>query len=157
VYDPGEASTPADIAYVTSVPTPPEARQLRVASYEYQQARFTFVRFSAPVDVCQKYATTVMPKMILKSLNWDQKHNDLMTIYVGEKVLHGLNWFDLPYATAFWTQHSGKLVFREPTDEEILESPEIVGADQNTELKGYSRTAVRVDVLRGVFYYLQVN
>ncbi|MGD0461012.1 MAG: hypothetical protein ABSB74_00850 [Tepidisphaeraceae bacterium] len=156
VNDPAGASTRADVTYYTSVPPPPEAHDIRVAAFEYVQARLTFVRFLAPVDICVKYAAAVMPNTTLKPVNWDQEYRDLGAIYAGANKLHDLRWFDLPYANSYWTIQSGQPVFRQPSPQNP-EAPEIVGADANTEQKGYLTTSVRVDVSRGVFYFLQEN
>jgi hypothetical protein len=156
IDNPAASTTPADVTHYTSVPPPPEAREIRVEAFEYGQARLTFVRFSAPVDVCRKYAAAVMPNTTLTLLSWDQRYNDLGAIFAGSNQLHDLRWFDLPYAKSFWTLQSGQPVFQHASGN-IPEAPEIVGADANTAQKGYLTTSVRVDVSRGVFYFLQEN
>jgi hypothetical protein len=166
-YDPGGPSTPADVAYYTSVQAPTEIRDIHVAAFDYGQARLVFVRFSAPADVCMKYAALVMPNTALKPLSWDQRYSDVMALYLGTcQINHDMRWFDLPYAQGFWSIQSGQPVFRNPSaqsttpvspDKEIPQSPDIVGADANTQLQGYLTTSVRVDVSRGVFYFLREN
>jgi hypothetical protein len=156
-YDPGTGSTRDDVTRLTRVPPPPEAADFRVASYDYGQARLVFVRFSAPVDACRKYAAAVMPKATLNPLTRDQKYDDLATIYGGSEQLHDLRWFDLPHAQGNWTAASGDPAFSQPSNDNIPETPEMIGADERTETQGYLQTSVRVDVARGVFYLLRVN
>jgi hypothetical protein len=156
-HDLAEATTPADVAYYTSVPPPPEARELRVAAFEAGQARSTFVRFKAPAEVCRAYAAKVMPNMPLSALTEDQTYNDLMAIYMASQWLHDLRWFDLPYATSGWTLQSGQAVFQKPAIEKMLRANGVIGADMDTEKTGYSSSSVRVDIANGVFYFFQVN
>jgi hypothetical protein len=157
VYDPTAVAKPSDVTYYTSVPPPPEARDFRVAAFNYGQARLTFVRFSAPADICRKYAAMVMPNAILKSLTQDQKYSDLMAIYAGTNELPDIHWFDLPYGHIFWTMQAGKWMFQKPAIENIPDAPDVVGADENTERQGYLTSSVRVDASRGVFYFLREN
>jgi hypothetical protein len=157
VHDPGDASSPADVARCTSVPPPPEARELRVAAFQYGQARLTFVRFSAPKEVCLKYAAAVIPSVPLTAISSEQQYDDVGAIDAGFRELHDLRWFDLPYANSFWTTQGTTVAFRRPSLEQIPSAPNIVAADANTQTSGYLTTGVRVDLLRGVFYFLQEN
>jgi hypothetical protein len=157
VYDPAEASTPPDVTHYTSVPPPSEARDIRVAAFSYQQAGFTFVRFTAPVDVCMKYAAAIMPNNALKPLTPDQGLQDLGTIHGASFRFHDLRWFDLPYDVGYWSTQAGQLVFRYPPTQEILKTSFIVGADADTSQNGYLDSSVRVDLSRGVFYFFQKN
>jgi hypothetical protein len=84
-------------------------------------------------------------------------YNDLGAVHSGAMQITDLRWFDLPYAKGFWNTESGKPVFQKPSGREIPTSSGIVGTEADTHLRGYLRTAVRVDVARGVFYFLQVN
>jgi hypothetical protein len=156
VYNPAGASTGADVARFTSVPPPPEARDFRVASFRYGQAGLNFVRFSAPAEVCRKYAATVMPNAAFTPVSRNQKYDDLMALYMAANWLGDLRWFDLPYARNIWTLQRGLTGATMPQID-IPEAPDIVGADANTEKKGYLTTSVRIDLSRGVFYFLQVN
>jgi hypothetical protein len=157
-YEPGSASTAADVAALTSVAPPPEAREFRVASFEHMQARLVFVRFSAPVDVCRKYATAVLPNSTLKTLDWNQRNYDLGTVATGSYRLHDLSWFDLPYLHDLWASQAGKKVLPSPaTVANIPEAPDMLGADANTSSQGYLSTTIRIDAARGVFYFMRAN
>jgi hypothetical protein len=158
-YEPGEASNAADVAELTSVPPPPEARDLRVASFEHMQARLVFVRFSAPVDVCRRYAAAVLPNSTLKTLDWNQRNDDLGTVATGSYRLQDLSWFDLPYLHDLWTTSpAGKRVLPSPsTVTKIPEAADMLGADADTSAQGYLSTTVRVDAGRGVFYFMRAN
>jgi len=155
-YDPAGASTSADVTYYTSVPPPPEATNFRVAAYRFQNLRLVFVRFSAPPDVCRKYAQAVMPNTALASLNYDQKSLDLGAISMASNCLHDMRWFDLPYAQANWILQSGQSAFRKSSDWTIADYPNIVGADADTPPL-YATTSVRVDISHGLFYFLRQN
>jgi len=157
-HEPGAASTAADVAALTSVPPPPEARDFRVATFEHMQFRLVFVRFSAPVDVCRRYAAAVLPNSTLKPLDWNQRNEDLGTVFAGSYRLHDLSWFDLPYLHDLWTSEAGKPVLPSPsTVASIPEAPDMLGADSNTASEGYLSTTIRVDAARGVFYFMRAN
>jgi hypothetical protein len=156
-HDPGAATTPADVQYYTSVPPPPEARDLRIAAFEYGQARFSFVRFRAPADVCRAYAAKVLPNTTLAALTDDQTYNDLMALYLGSYQLNDLRWFDLPYAKSFWSTQAGQPVFQKPEIDRLPKTPNVSGVDANTEKTGYLTSSIRIDEANGVFYFFQVN
>jgi len=157
--DPGTASSAADVAELTSVTPPPQASGFRVASFDHGQARLVFVRFDAPADVCEKYAAAVLPpNSKLKPLDWQDKYDDLSTLYSGTLQFHDLSWFDLPYLQSFWTSQGGKKVLRDPRGtDRIPEAPDVVGAEADTHLQGYASTKVRIDTSRGVFYFMRSN
>jgi hypothetical protein len=157
-HEPGGPSTAADVAELTSVPPPPEARDFRVASFEHGQARLVFVRFSAPVDVCKRYAAAVLPSAALKTLTWDDKHFDLGTVAAGSHQLRDLSWFDLPYLHDLWTTQAGKPVLPWPSpNRNFPETPDMLGADAMTESEGYLSTTIRIDAARGIFYFMRSN
>jgi hypothetical protein len=156
-HDPGAATTSADVEDYTSVPPPPEARELRVAAFEYGQARFSFVRFKAPAEVCRAYAGKVLPNTTLAALTDDQTYNDLMTLYLASYQLNDLRWFDLPYAKSLWTTHTGQPIFEKPDIGRLPKTPNVSGVDADTESTGYSTTSIRIDEANGVFYFFQVN
>jgi hypothetical protein len=169
VYNPGDETTRADVTHYTSVPPPPEAKDFRVASFQEGTGVINLIRFTAPVDVCRKYAAAVVPNAALGSLSWDQRYMDVGTLYSASLRIHDLRWFDLPYAQGFWTVQSGEPVFRNPSaqanppktpDADPPQASEIMGAeasDEQAHQKGFESVSVRVDMKRGVFYLLQVN
>jgi len=154
VYDPAGASTRGDVTHYTSVPPPPEARDIRVAAYSEGQATANFVRFSAPADNCRKYAVQVAHKQ-LESLDPGEMYFDLGMFRFDSHVFKDLRWFDLPYAQKFWSVQNGALVFQEviPIDD-LHCPPDFIGADVPSDVL---HVAVRVDASRGVFYYYGVH
>ena len=157
-HDPGRATTAADVAELTSLPPPPEARDFRVATFEHGQARLIFVRFSAPSDICQRYAAALLPNAKLKQLTWDDRYFDFATVSSGSHRFADLSWFDLPYLQGRWTSEAGKPVLPSPSAaDRFPESDDVLGANANTSAEGYSSTEVRVDAARGVFYFMRSN
>jgi len=157
VYDPGAASTAADVVNCIGIAPPAEARDLRVATFEFGQARNVFVRFTAPVEVCEKFATAIMPVGELKPVGEHEQYNDSIAIYMGSRALSDLRWFDLPYANVFWSGGPGKPVMEKPEYDMLTKSPQIIGADGDGLTPAYMSSSVRVDTARGVFYVLMVN
>lgn len=151
----GSWSTRGDVTECTSVPPPPEASDIRVAMFSHGQARNTFVRFRAPVDVCLKYATLVAHNMELKPLDGDQVLSDLDNL-CGYCNLSGrdLCWFDLPYAQSYWIDTEGGVRFHRPDYQNLPAAKNIVGADPHADS---DVPFIRVDVSRGIFYFYTIN
>jgi hypothetical protein len=118
--------------------------------------RLVFVRFSAPANVCRQYAETVLPNTVLKPLDFDQKNLDLGELFSASSVFHDMRWFDLPYAKNRWIIQSAQPIFPSPSGD-IADYPEMVGADSDIGIPVYAVTSVRVDQLRGVFYFMRSN
>jgi len=157
VNDLGAATTREDVTEFTGIAPPAEATDLCVASIDHGQARVMFVRFTAPVDVCEKYALAMIPGATLQPLTWNQKYSDSGVVRIGSLTLNDLRWFDLPYLRSYWKIVMGKPFFDHQSAQEFPKSPDMVGADTNNELKGYLVSGVRVDRARGVFYFIQAN
>jgi hypothetical protein len=156
-YDSGIGATASDVASYTSVPPSPQAKEMQVASYDYGQYRLVFVRFTAPAEICRSYAQALAPGQTLGPLSWNQKYSDLMSINAGSHRFTDLRWFDLPYATQCWSVAGGKNVFTPPPGDLPNARTNVIGCEVDSKREGYLVTSVRVDVDRGVFYYLRVN
>jgi hypothetical protein len=153
--DYGSWSTSRDVAACTSVPPPAEANDIRVAIMRYDQARNTFVRFRAPVNICLKYAAQVTHNAELKPLDDDQVYSDLSALFSYCNLSRrDLRWFDLPYAQGYWSATKGNVTFRKPDYGNVPAASNIVGVDLHTDSDFPS---IRVDVSHGVFYYYTVN
>ncbi len=127
-YDPGNKSSSADVAEYLQVPPPPEAHDFHVAAYQEMIAKCVFVRFSAPAEVCKKYAKAIVPDKPLASLDYNSKYQDLMMLQISASHLSDLRWFDLPYAQNCWVMQSGRPVFQLPPDSIINATyPDLIG------------------------------
>jgi hypothetical protein len=157
LYDPGDKSSSADVTEYLQVPPPPEAHDFHVAAFREMIAASVFVRFSAPPDICKKYAETIIPGKPLASLDYLSKNMDLQMLQTSAWHLPDLRWFDLPYARSCWAMQSGKPVFQLPPDN-ILNAPypDLIGTDTGSGERPtgltYTVISVRVDVARGIFY-----
>jgi hypothetical protein len=93
-YEPTH-STAAAVARITSLPAPPEAKNIRTAEYHHFQAFAEYVRFEAPVDVCLRYAESIAGEK-LKPVDAGDLQMYQQRFLIGG--FRDLKWFDLSTA-----------------------------------------------------------
>jgi hypothetical protein len=91
--DEGRPGSRAEVTAFTSVPPPPQAAKIWVASYGEGPMAFShYVRFEAPPAVCRAYAAAVVPGATLSRPDDNSVALDL-------EIFKNMSWFDLGQAT----------------------------------------------------------
>ncbi len=97
--------TPTAAASLAGIPIPPEALNVRVASYSQWIEYAKYIRFEAPVDVCLRHASAVVPGARLQPANEYDLAGNARTIR--PNVFRDFGWFDLDTAQNVVTAGGG--------------------------------------------------
>ncbi|MBC7782813.1 MAG: hypothetical protein H7144_03155 [Burkholderiales bacterium] len=90
---------------ITGLTLPPESKNIRAASYSQWIEYAQYLRFEAPVDVCVRYASTVVPGAATQPADEFNLKNGASLIRSG--AFDDFSWFDLDKAQNVVTAGGG--------------------------------------------------
>ena len=90
---------------ITDLKLPPEAKNIRAASYSQWMEYAQYLRFEAPVDVCLHYASTIVPGAAIQPADEFDLKNGARLLRSG--AFDDFSWFDLDKAESVVTAGGG--------------------------------------------------
>lgn len=90
---------------IVGVKVPPEATNIRAASYRQWIEYAQYLRFEAPVDVCRRFASTVVPKATTQPADQFDLSGNART--PRPNAFTDFSWFDLDKAQDVFTVGGG--------------------------------------------------
>jgi hypothetical protein len=105
VSEPGGPISAAKAQSMLGVQVPPEAKNIRAATYSQLVEYAHYLRFEAPVDVCLRYAETVVPGATTKPADEYDLAGNARPLRAG--AFDDFSWFDLDMAQHVVTAGGG--------------------------------------------------
>lgn len=105
VSEPRGPITATKAESITGIRVPPEAKNIRAASYRQWIEYAQYLRFEAPVDVCLRFASTIVPGATTQPADEYDLARNAHPIRAG--AFDDLSWFDLEKAQNVVTAGGG--------------------------------------------------
>jgi len=105
VSEPRGPTSAAEAESITGIRVPPEAKNIRAASFSQWIQYAKYLRFEAPPDVCLRFASTVVPGATTQPVDPSELAYNVFPIRPG--VFKYISWFDLAQAQDVITAGGG--------------------------------------------------